>query len=41
VRWTDERSSLLQVLRDLGVSYQGILQEPATPPEPVAAPAGP
>jgi hypothetical protein len=41
VRWTDERNSLLQVLRDFGVSYRGITREPATLPEPVAAPAAP
>jgi hypothetical protein len=41
VRWTDERSSVLQVLRVLGVSYRGIREEPAEAPAPVAAPAGP
>ncbi|HEX8825357.1 MAG TPA: fused MFS/spermidine synthase [Archangium sp.] len=41
VRWTDERSSLIQVLRVLGVSYQGIREAPAEAPLPVAAPAGP
>jgi hypothetical protein len=41
VRWTDERGSMLQVLRLLGVSSEGIHEEPAEAPAPVAAPAVP
>ncbi|MFY0580824.1 hypothetical protein ACN28S_47150 [Cystobacter fuscus] len=40
-RWTDERSSVLPVLRVLGGSGEGILEEPAVPSAPVAAPASP
>jgi SAM-dependent methyltransferase len=41
VRWTDDRSSVLQVLHVLGVDYAGIRAEPLEAPAPVAAPAGP
>ncbi|WP_309891401.1 fused MFS/spermidine synthase [Archangium sp.] len=41
VRWTDERSSVLQVLHVLGVDYEGIRAEPLEAPASVAAPAGP
>jgi hypothetical protein len=41
VRWTDERSSVLQVMDALGVSYRGIAEAPAGMAAPVAAPAGP
>jgi hypothetical protein len=40
-RWTDERSSLLPVFRVLGVNEEGIIEEPALPPAPVAVPASP
>jgi hypothetical protein len=41
VRWTDERGSVLQVLRVLGVSYDDIREEPAEARPPLAAPAVP
>jgi hypothetical protein len=40
-RWTDERSSVLPVLRVLGGGQEGIFEEPAEPTAPVAAPASP
>ena len=41
VRWTDERNSVLQVLRDLGMNRPRIITAPAGTAPAVAAPAGP
>jgi hypothetical protein len=41
VRWTDDRSSVLQVVRAFGVDLDGMVNEPAPTSAPVAAPAGP